>query len=771
MTWLSASDPQALLSLYAGVVPPTVTASGQGDLATADQRAAQLGDPIPVVWARWRNGAGGVLLSPPASEVRYDTPGGGQIQAGYHLILGEGPMSPIEVRDVFSGAVRVGSFNQSYNRRAGTWLPGNFITDLSVPEIAQLSQYCGSVGTYPGVSTLSYQIQTALADDAFKRQVNIFIRGGTNVTRLADGVYGPSDNFADLILWLMQRSSRIPAEMIDITTLTATAVFLERQGFTCNCVISERTSIPDLIASWGPYFLVTESRNNGKLGLRPVLPTDAQGNILTGPLSYAYRFTVDNTLPDSLEINYSTLGNRQPFTVQSRWRQQPANDLGIARVLETRYAGTAEAGPFELHDLSAFATSELHAARVGAHLLARRCHIEHTARLRARPGGHSTTLAPGAVVRVTLPREASSGGEDTWDYLYQVERISKTLAGDVAYELTHLPVDADRRSLVALDVVSALGTGIVLSPQRSGILQDSNSSSDATIPADVGIDPTSPSAGDASSAGKPEELEDSLEEEVEPIGEEDGPEDPQADANRLQSDPEIPAALEPITCDTGEQAQYVDWYMRPNEHSDYKPYRVEGRKAQPILPIQPGSQPSERKIITPGAQYYAKYYCPKSTDTTPEMVRDPSNIRYTRPYTITPLDLAPFDPLSTTPGAVPGGRSVAYKVRVLRNDGPPWNPVYWDETAVNGLAYHHIVFSPGIVIGYRNEPYNYSDPADTANASIQHLVAQGPSIIAFDIINFFIGPTASLSSGSQSVTPSDWTGYTWGPSGAIIEAP
>ena len=141
MTWLAASDPQALLSLYAGVAPPTVTAPGQGDLATSDQRAAELGDPIPVVWARWRNGAGGVLLSPPATEVRYETPGPGLIAASYHLLLGEGPMSPIEVRDVFSGAIRTGSFNQSYNRRAGAWLPGNYVTDISVPEIAQLSQY------------------------------------------------------------------------------------------------------------------------------------------------------------------------------------------------------------------------------------------------------------------------------------------------------------------------------------------------------------------------------------------------------------------------------------------------------------------------------------------------------------------------------------------------------------------------------------------------------------------------------------------------------
>lgn len=764
MTWLASSDPQALLALYAGVVPPTVSANGQGDLATADQRAAQLGDPIPVVWARWRNGAGGVLLSPPATELRYETPGNGQIQASYHLILGEGPMSAIEVRDVFSGAIRAGSFNQSYNRRAGTWLPGNFITDLSVPEIAQLSQYCGSVGTYPGVSTLSYQIQTALANDAFKRQVNIFIRGGINVTRLADGVYGPSDNFADLILWLMQRSSRIPAEMIDIPALTATAVFLERQGFTCNCVITERTSIPDLIAAWGPYFLVTESRNNGKLGLRPVLPTDAQGNILTGPLTYAYRFNADNTIPDSLEINYSSLGNRQPFTVQSRWRQQPANDLGIARVLETRYAGTAEAGPFELHDLSAFATNELHAARVGAHLLARRCQIDHTARLRARPGGHSTTLSPGAVVRVTLPREASSGGDDTWDYLYQVERISKTLAGDVAYELTHLPVDAARRSLVALDVVSAVGTGILLSPQRSGILQDVNSSTDGTVPPDVGISANSTAASGAAQAGQPEEIDDSRDSAEPPTGPEDGPgEGPdggQSGPTRSQTTPDAPAVLEPIVCDSGQPPEGLEWFVRPNPYTDYKPYPAAGRTGQPLLPIQPGSQPQERRVLRPGGQFYAKYWCPEPGDPP----RDPSKIRYSREYTVTPQDTAPFEPLGS------GGNSVAYKIRILRNDGPPWNPVYWDE-AVSSLAYHHIIFIPTLVTGYQNLPYDYTNPSDPAHASILWNVAQGPSIIAFDIVNFFIGPTASLPAGTMQVTPPDWVGYAWGQDGKLRRVP
>jgi hypothetical protein len=88
------------------------------------------------------------------------------------------------------------------------------------------------------------------------------------------------------------------------------------------------------------------------------------------------------------------------------------------------------------------------------------------------------------------------------DYLYQVERITKTLAGDVSYEATHFPIDDQGRSLIALDVAAAVGTGIILPSGRTGVSCDVNSSSDNTIPAETftaadGTDPLelSPSGG------------------------------------------------------------------------------------------------------------------------------------------------------------------------------------------------------------------------------------------------------------------------------------
>lgn len=507
MTWLSASDPQALLAMQAGVVqPPTGGTGAANDPMATDQRAASLGQPAPVVFGRWRNGAGGVFISPPATDCRFENDPTNAVTAYYHLLLSDGDIDSIQVRDVFQGPDRVGSFSQSYNRRAGTWDPGNALVQRGALPLPAATYYCGSVGTYPGMSTLSFQATAAVDSDTWKRQVHVFIRGGLNVTRLADNVTGPSDNYCDLIRWLMQRTARIPDSMIDTAALTQSAGFLEAQGFTCNTVISEPSSLADYIARTAPYFLLTESRVNGRLGLRPVLPTTATGEISTavGP---AYVFTVDDVLPGTLEINYATLASRQPFVVQVTWRQQSPNELGIARVLEMRYAGTAENGPYESHDLSAFCTSETHAARIAAYILSRRCRVTHTARWTARPGLHGTSLLTGTIVRVKLPRESSSDAAAEWDHLYQIERVTKTLAGDIAYEASHVPVNDDSDSLIALDVVAATGTGIVLPSQRTGINQDTNSSTDSSVPPDTGIDPTDPRADDASGGGAGQALD------------------------------------------------------------------------------------------------------------------------------------------------------------------------------------------------------------------------------------------------------------------------
>ncbi len=504
MSFLSSSDPLALLAIQAGQInaPADATAAQGTTELDRPQRFAQIGEPVPIVFARFRNSKGGILISPGATEARFENDASNNVTAYYMLVLSEGQLDSIPVKDVFQRACRVGAHTQTYDRRAGTWAPGNFLVQRAGKDLPEAPFFCGTVGSYPGISTLSFNVTIPDGFDQYNRQVHLFIRGGMAVTRIYDSVTGPSDNFADLVNWLLVNTSRVPAAMIDNTALLAAATFLEVNGFTCNLEIRESTNYSDLAARLAPYFLLAESSAGGKRGLRPLLPVTAGGAIKTTAITAEYTFTEGTVLPGTLEINYLSLADRQPFVAQVIWRQQLESDIGIIRTAEVRYSGTAETGPYESHDLSTFCTSEDHAVKVGAYILAKRLYTTHTIRFAARPQEHNTLISAGDIIRVQLARDNTTYANSVHDYLYQVERITKTLAGDVSYEATHFPIDDQGRSLIALDVAAAVGTGIILPSGRTGVSCDVNSSSDNTIPAETftaadGDDPLelSPSGG------------------------------------------------------------------------------------------------------------------------------------------------------------------------------------------------------------------------------------------------------------------------------------
>lgn len=457
-------------------------AEGSSQLDT-QQRAGVIGEVIPIVFCRRIGDIGGVLISPPATEARFEDAANGDVTASYHLVLSEGRIDSIQVRDVFQRTCRVGSFTQTYNRRAGTFVPGNFIDnspDLEVPI------YCGSGGSYAGMSTMAFSSTTPAGFDYWNRQVHCFVRGGMWVTRLLDGVTGPSNNVADLTNYLLQQSSLVPASQIDTVSLLAAATFTDVNGFWFNGVEEASRNMRDWMAETLPYFLLREARVQGKEGLRPLLPTTAAGAIDTSAVSWVWTFTEEHVQPDGFEISYTPLADRKPFCVVVLWRQQPTDDIGLIRSTEVRYTGTAETGPFEQHDLSRFCASEDHAVKVGTYILARRKHITHTLSLRVRPSTFNGTLVPGDLVRVRLNRVPSSGAASVHDDLYEVDDISKSITGDVQLQLTQFPVDSQLRSVVALEVASAQGSGILLPTAKTGVSCDTNSSTDTSVPADTG---------------------------------------------------------------------------------------------------------------------------------------------------------------------------------------------------------------------------------------------------------------------------------------------
>lgn len=491
MSGLISSDPLALLAMNAGMVraPLSEGAAKGATQLDAKQRAAVIGEPVPVVFCRRDEsaGTGGVLISPSATEARFSNDASNAVTASYHLVLSEGRIGSVQVRDVFQRSCRVGSHSQTYNRRAGSWAPGNFITAQVGYTMPECPYYCGTVGTYSDISTLSFQVTIPNGSDQWNRQVHCFIRNGMEVQRLLDNATGSSNNFADLVNWSWANCARLTSNQTDYESLVAAAQFLDVNEFNCDINITESQNLEDLISKLAPYFLLAETRVAGRRGLRPVLPVNSDGTIQTTPVSWAYEFTEDHILPGQLQINYIPPADRKPFAVRAIWRQQLTDDHGIIRTSEVRFNNEAESGPYEQHDLSQFCTRENHAVKVAAYIRARRKYVTHTATVSCRTIDFPQTLKGGDIVRIKLHRASDIAAPDLWDHLYQINQITKTAAGDVSMELVHFPIDATGRSMVAVSVADAEGTGILLSSNRTGVSCDASPSraTDTSVPAET----------------------------------------------------------------------------------------------------------------------------------------------------------------------------------------------------------------------------------------------------------------------------------------------
>jgi hypothetical protein len=208
-------------------------------------------------------------------------------------------------------------------------------------------------------------------------------------------------------------------------------------------------------------------------------------------VSWKFGFTEEHLVPDGFQIEYIPLTERKPICAQMMWRQQPPNDIGFVRSTEVRIDGEALEGPYEQYDMTQFCTREDHAVKVGAYQVARRKYVTHSLRIRVKPDSYNTLLVLGDIVRVQLRRENEPGVVSFHDYLYEIEKINKTQTGVVEFDLMHFPIDSLGRSILALYVAGAEGTGYMYDLGRNEYSCDDPDNVDDDTP----VTPTDPGDG------------------------------------------------------------------------------------------------------------------------------------------------------------------------------------------------------------------------------------------------------------------------------------
>ena len=457
----------------------TGPATGSGPLDQT-QAAMAIGEAIPIIHCRRRGNVGGVLVFPKATECRFEN-SATTITSYYHCVLGDGPMGSVQVRDFRIGGCRRGSFSQNYSIRAGTWKPGNFAIAATGYQVPTFPAFTGGGGDYSGLSTLEFSGTVPGGSDAWNKAGNVFIREGRIYARgrLLDAVVGASDNVADLVLHAIERSSRVPAGLIDIPSFQAAALFTEANGLWFNGEITEAGNLGDWLVRILPLFLLRQTKVGGKIGLRPLLPANDDGTINTGRLSADWMLTETSIVPSSFQQTYSN--DSQAPNYQALWRQQH-DDLQppIPRTLEV--GPQASGAPLESLDLSPFCTTELHAARAGHYQRACRYLRTHTATVKLRPGAQSGYARQGDIVQVRLRTETTRATAIINEW-YEIASIGRSLAGDETWQLEHFPVDEAGRSLLALAVAEATVPGVILPSQNTASCDVFERDIDTSVPA------------------------------------------------------------------------------------------------------------------------------------------------------------------------------------------------------------------------------------------------------------------------------------------------
>jgi hypothetical protein len=501
---LRISDPLQLLPYQTGLLkPPLDKKAAEGNSASnldTQQKAIELGQPVPIVFGKYVDEAGteedhgGVFISPGATKARYENgfsidgtsyPTG--LQVTMNMVLSQGELGQIQVQDVYQRACKKGTAVVYYGANAGAlYAPGNYVT---YPALWTCPNYCGTNdGTYEDMTTLWYRNTYFEGDDTWNRQVHVFVRNGIKVPRLIEGTTDSSNNMLDLAIYLIRETSRVPELLIDTTAMTLAANFTATNKFYWDGVIADSSNLEDWMQRMAGFFLLRVSDKNGKKGFRPRLPINANYTINTGVISWVYGFTEEHLLPDGFQIEYIPLTERKPICAQMIWRQQPPNDIGFIRTTEVRIDGEAVDGPYEQFDMSQFCTWEDHAVKVGAYEVARRKYVTHSLRIKVKPDSFNTTLVLGDIVRVQLRRETDPGLVTFHDYLYEVEKINKTISGVVELDLMHFPIDSQGRSILALYVAGAEGTGYLYDVGRNDYACDDpdNEGNDDPLPTNVG---------------------------------------------------------------------------------------------------------------------------------------------------------------------------------------------------------------------------------------------------------------------------------------------
>lgn len=407
------------------------------------------GAGVPIVFCREVDGLGGCWVSPPCVQYGFNVDASDNVDIGYTVVVGQGEYPAIPEADVYYGDVLFNSLPAFTLVQEYQALPYNVIVqtivDPSATEAVPVTN--GGGGSFEDVTVLGcYAELTAPA--AWDRQVHIFMRNGVRVDRYIEGTAGSSNNFADLVRYLLESSGEVQSGLIDHESLETAAQFLNASGFKFSGVLSGTSGLGEYIERTAPLFLCVATRNQGQIGILPTLPLADDYTISTAFVSPSQTYTMADIVQGSFRIQYVPAVERKPFQAVMAWR----DPLIPGKTTQTtvNYSGRAVSGPYEQYDLTAFCASEEQAIKVGRYILAQRLYVGHSIQFQLLPAATAPSI--GDLIRVVRDVMPNGAPDRREAFIYRVTRLAFSVDGVISVTALHHPRTPEGTSQIAKEI-------------------------------------------------------------------------------------------------------------------------------------------------------------------------------------------------------------------------------------------------------------------------------------------------------------------------------
>jgi hypothetical protein len=262
---------------------------------------------------------------------------------------------------------------------------------------------CNPVADYYDLTMVGVKLRSLNQVQSFE-QLQIYLKNGIRVTRLEDGQHGPTNNFADVVYWLLTQAGasiggELSNKLIDKDSFVSAARFIRQTRLRFDGAITDKTNLRTYITQLAPLFLCNFVVKNGRFALVPAVPTRSDGEIDDGPVAIQQIFTDGNIIDGSFELNYLEQGDRQDFRAVTHYRDTPVNGLVQEQTIVVKWKEEGVAPPpQEDIDMSPFCTRRGHAFIAARYLLSVRRRIDHIVKFQTLADGLS--LGPGDYIRV-----------------------------------------------------------------------------------------------------------------------------------------------------------------------------------------------------------------------------------------------------------------------------------------------------------------------------------------------------------------------------------